>query len=173
MPIVPTGCTGILSGGSADLLQASSQLSMAQLTGTWAARNILPPNQPSDHLRGLFPWEIHVTCSSPAQLGEKQSCMPSPVQALRNIPLAGVVLLGKSTASAPGSSGSFLPSKGKQGGVRHLLSPPTSAQQLFARVTSSERRAEAKPPACPRREMSKAVATLQAVCAQLAGMTKS
>lgn len=61
-----------------------------------------------------------------------------------NIPLAGVVLLGKSTVSAPGSSGSFLPSKGKGRGVRLLLSPPISAQQLFA-TCRNKPRGELKP----------------------------
>lgn len=62
----------------------------------------------------------------------------------RSIPLAGVVLLGKSTVSAPGSSGSFLPLKGKWRGVRLLLSPPTLAQQLFA-TCRNKPRGELKP----------------------------
>ena len=52
--------------------------------------------------------------------------------------------MGKSTVSAPGSSGSFLPSKGKQRGIRHLLSPPISAQQLFATCYKNKPRGELK-----------------------------
>lgn len=83
--------------------------------------------------------------SSPGLLVERQPCTPEPyTNTLRNIPLAGVVLLGKSTVSAPGSSGSFLPSKGKQSGIRHLFSPPISAQQLFATCCKNKPRGELK-----------------------------
>lgn len=68
----------------------------------------------------------------------------------RSIPLAGVVLLGKSTVSAPGSSGSFLPLKGKWRGVR-LLPTCLSPTALWHLQEQAQRRAEAKQPACHRR----------------------
>lgn len=127
-------------------------------------RNIPPPHQTSARLRGSLQWEFSSTLSSPGLPVEKQP----HTETQRNIPLAGVVLLGKSTVSAPGSSGSFLPSKGKQRGIRHL-SPPISAQQLFATCYKNKPRDELK----LSYQHVPALATLQAVRAQLGGTKRA
>lgn len=107
------------------------------LTGPWAfllQTQLLPIGEA--HLNGK---QLLLLAPLPGCCGK--SCPDT--QALHNrsrsIPLAGLVLLGKSTVSAPGSSGSFLPSKGKWRGVRLLLSPPALAQQLFATCRNKPR----------------------------------